>query len=454
MRLNLPNIRRIARSGTVFKEAFVPSPLCAPSRACLAAGRNYDSSGVPNNFQNDYPINQTTFFSKLRDTGYWTMTVGKDDLTKASQLGTRNHQGDWRGLFHQHELGFSDGLRSAGKMDVVDTKEPHDMYGHFLKEHSVTVNDTNLSAWNAHYTCMKHLDQCNYANMFPDSLYEDNWVAENALTLLRRRDQDRPYFMMVNFPGPHPPFLVTSNMTKLNLNQTYPKAIDNENSTSETCYVNGEPQDDDRCSYAAELLNLDQLFGKILNQVNEEKTIVCYASDHGEMLSDHGDVGKTMPWSGSVSVPLACSGPGIAKGKVVTRPVSTMDLAATFLDFGRAEKPEGMSSVSLRPLMSSSNENNDYDRPYISSGLDNWRMVVESETNLKFVCCKGKCPGVPKNAPDVDQNGWQQVLYNVSSDPYDMNPLTVDGDVMSRLRRQLPRSFGCGSPSSYHSTIH
>ena len=46
MRLNLPNIRRIARSGTVFKEAFVPSPLCAPSRACLAAGRNYDSSGV------------------------------------------------------------------------------------------------------------------------------------------------------------------------------------------------------------------------------------------------------------------------------------------------------------------------------------------------------------------------------------------------------------------------
>ena len=112
-----------------------------------------------------------------------------------------------------------------------------------------------------------------------------------------------------------------------------------------------------------------------------------------------------------------------------------------------------MSSVSLRPLMSS-NDENDYDRPYIASGLDNWRMVVESETNLKFVCCKGKCPGVPKNAPDVDQNGWQQVLYNVSSDPYDMNPLTVDGDVMSRLRKQLPRSFGCGVPSSYHSTIH
>ena len=30
-----------------------------------------------------------------------------------------------------------------------------------------------------------------------------------------------------------------------------------------------------------------------------------------------------------------CDGPGIAEGRIVTRPVSTMDLAATFLDFGR-----------------------------------------------------------------------------------------------------------------------
>jgi len=281
----------------------VPAPVCAPSRACLAAGREYDLAGVPNNFQNDYPINQTTFFSKLRDAGYWTMTTEKDDLTKASQLGTRNHEGDWRGLYHQQELGFSDGLRSAGKMDVVDTKEPHDLYGHFLKENVVIVNGTKMNAWDTHYTCMKHLDQCNRSGMFPDVYYEDNFVAENALELLRRRDMDRPYFMMINFPGPHPPFLVTSNMTILNSNQTYSKARDNENSTSESCFVNGEPQNNDRCSYAAELLNLDRLFGKILNEVNLSSTVVCYASDHGEMLSDHGDVGKTMPWQGSVSVP-------------------------------------------------------------------------------------------------------------------------------------------------------
>jgi hypothetical protein len=149
---------------------------------------------------------------------------------------------------------------------------------------------------------------------------------------------------------------------------------------------------------------------------------------------------------------VACMGPGIARGKIVTRPVPTMDLAATFLDFGHAEKPKTMSSVSLRPLMQKEIiSQQEYNRPYVSSGLDNWRMVVESDTNLKFICCKGTCPGAPKNVPDVDTNGWQQVLYNVSSDPFDMNPLTSTSylSVMSRLRAQLPASFGCGTSSIF-----
>jgi len=38
----------------------------------------------------DYPVNQTTFYDVMRDAGYWTMTTGKDDLTKHTQLGSRN----------------------------------------------------------------------------------------------------------------------------------------------------------------------------------------------------------------------------------------------------------------------------------------------------------------------------------------------------------------------------
>lgn len=40
-----------------------------------------------------------------------------------------------------------------------------------------------------------------------------------------------------------------------------------------------------------------------------------------------------MPWSGSIGVPLLCMGPGIGKGRTVGTPVTTMDLAGTFIDY-------------------------------------------------------------------------------------------------------------------------
>ena len=84
--LRVPFVQKAAAQGTRFTRAIVASPVCAPSRSCLASGREYDSAGVPSNFQNDYPVEQTTFYKLLRDQGgYWTMTVGKDDLTKSSR---------------------------------------------------------------------------------------------------------------------------------------------------------------------------------------------------------------------------------------------------------------------------------------------------------------------------------------------------------------------------------
>ena len=79
--LHVPHTRALAARGVRFTTAYVPAPVCAPSRACLAAGREYDAARVPSN-QHDYPVDQRTFYGALRDRGYHVMTVGKDDLTK------------------------------------------------------------------------------------------------------------------------------------------------------------------------------------------------------------------------------------------------------------------------------------------------------------------------------------------------------------------------------------
>jgi arylsulfatase A-like enzyme len=52
-----PNFDRIAAGGVRFSRAFVGAPVCAPSRACLASGRQYDQNTVPMNFHNDFHAN-------------------------------------------------------------------------------------------------------------------------------------------------------------------------------------------------------------------------------------------------------------------------------------------------------------------------------------------------------------------------------------------------------------
>ena len=40
--LKTPNINRLAEKGMLFTNAYTPSPLCSPARACLAIGRSYE----------------------------------------------------------------------------------------------------------------------------------------------------------------------------------------------------------------------------------------------------------------------------------------------------------------------------------------------------------------------------------------------------------------------------
>src|SRR5689334_12607233 len=60
--LRTPNLNQLAARGVTFTRAVVASPLCAPSRACLASGREYDGCGTPNNKFN-FPRQTQTFYS-------------------------------------------------------------------------------------------------------------------------------------------------------------------------------------------------------------------------------------------------------------------------------------------------------------------------------------------------------------------------------------------------------
>ena len=199
--LRMPTFDALVTNGSHFTQAYVPSPLCAPSRACLASGREYDHAGVLDNFSNDYPLNETTIYSLLKLAGYQTLTAGKDDLTKATGPGLN-------GTFNEKALGFSAGYRTCGKDDVLSGDTPHDPYGEFCNLTSVLVDGRAESLWHILATeqCCTVADgaagyDCAVPTVFPQPDYEDQYIATAAIKLLDARLPGVPWYLQVSDEG-------------------------------------------------------------------------------------------------------------------------------------------------------------------------------------------------------------------------------------------------------------
>ena len=68
---------------------------------------------------------------------------------------------------------------------------------------------------------------CKQATPLPQAAYEDNYVAHNAIELMRTKTPNTPWFLQVSFPGPHPPFVVTAAMMNSTHNISFPLAHNN-----------------------------------------------------------------------------------------------------------------------------------------------------------------------------------------------------------------------------------
>ena len=82
-----PALAKLARMGTVFTNAYCPSPLCMPSRSAFLSGRRVfqlQTYGNCNVFASDYP----TYGKVLADQGVHTVHIGKTDVYEpSSKLG-------------------------------------------------------------------------------------------------------------------------------------------------------------------------------------------------------------------------------------------------------------------------------------------------------------------------------------------------------------------------------
>ena len=310
--IRTPNLVRLANHGAWFTTAITPSPLCAPARAALASGLEYDRCGVPDN-THDYPLNQSTFYALLREAGYHVMGCGKFDLAKADF--------GWKidGSSRLAEWGFDEGIDSEGKWDGIASGqvEPRGPYIAYLEERGLRLT---------HVEDMLRRQSSRLAAFptpLPDDAYCDNWIAGIGLRLIASAPRHKPWFLQVNFAGPHDPWDITAAMAEMyrGINFPLPPGLNPGQAEAHLAV---------RQNYAAMIENIDRWLGVFLNTLQENgqfsETLVVVSSDHGEMLGDRGCWGKTVPCQGSLAVPLAISGPGVSQAAVVRSPTTILDL--------------------------------------------------------------------------------------------------------------------------------
>ncbi len=357
-----PNVERLAAEGVRFTNAVTPAPLCAPARACLASGREYDRCGVPSNKEN-YPANQPTVYQQLRSAGYHVMGCGKFDLHKPELdwgIDGKRKIGDW---------GFSDGIDNEGKHDGT---RAYTQAGRPMGPFLAYLEKQGLAKMHVEDYERRKGKDATFPTPLSDVAYGDNWIARNGLGLLDAAPKGKPWFLQVNFNGPHDPWDVTAGMQKAWRGVKFPGPNRCTQFTAEAHHLI-------RQNYAAMIENIDGRVGEFIEKVKQrgelENTLIVFSSDHGEMLGDHDLWGKTHPYQGSAGVPLVVWGQDARRGVTVKDPATTLDLSATFLDYAGVKRPSGMDSRSLRQLVSTGKGS----RTHVYSGVGPWRLVIEDE---------------------------------------------------------------------------
>jgi arylsulfatase A-like enzyme len=98
-------------------------------------------------------------------------------------------------------------------------------------------------------------------------------------------------------------------------------------------------------------LLLNRFFETLAEYGLRQDTIICFVSDHGELLGDHNAFRKILPYEGSVRVPFLLQGPRIPRQTVISDAVAELrDVMPTLLDAAGLAVPDGLDGKSLLPV--------------------------------------------------------------------------------------------------------
>jgi len=328
--LKTPNMDRLYQEGAWFKNAFVTTSLCSPSRASILTGSYSHVHTIVDN-EAPEPPGLIYFPQYLQKAGYQTSFFGK-----------------WH-------------------MGNEDDK-PRPGFDHW----------ESFRGQGVYYNPSLNIDGKEVA--YKDSTYITDLLTEHALSWLKNRDKSKPFFLYLSHKAVHAPFEPTRRHRGIykNLDYTLPPTY---YQTLNGDYKKlGWPEwvKQQRYSwhgvdymyhthisinelvrtYCETLMAVDESIGEVMDYLKKEgldkNTLIIYMGDNGFAFGEHGLIDKRTFYEESVKVPLLVHCPELfSGGQTINKMVQNIDIAPTILENAGLVKPAAMPGRSFLPLLKS-----------------------------------------------------------------------------------------------------
>lgn len=312
--IRTPNIDRIAREGTIFKNAFTTNALCLPSRASFLTGAYSHTTGATTNDEAQVPPQFKMVTDVLREHGYETAFIGKSHV---------------RGALMDHTWDYYFGFQGQANYLHPTITEGRD--GRY--EEPKTYNR-----------------------------YVDDVLTDKAVEWIRTRG-DKPFCLFLWFYAPHEPFYRPRRLLNLYNGVRIPvpgnfdedlgnyagksRAVASAYNKIGTTAVNDDgPRSLEEVvkDHYAGVVSNDEDVGRVLDALERKgklaDTAIMLSSDHGFFLGEHCFYDKRLMYEPSIRIPMILRWPGrIPAGGIREEMVLNIDAPMTLLEIAGLPAP-------------------------------------------------------------------------------------------------------------------
>lgn len=416
--LETPHMDDLAAQGVYFKNAFVTTALCSPSRASILTGQMMHNHGVVDN-NRPLPKRLELFPERLQLAGYETAFVGKW------------HMG---GEISEARPEFDYWVSFPGQ----GTYYPNNAFG---RATMLTVNNEEV----------------------PQKGYITDELTDYSLEFLNNRDSARPFFLYLSHKAVHATFEPAERHADQYAGKTIslgeapapgadvPMWVRNQRNSwhgDEFPYHSDLPLAEFKREYHRTLTAVDDSIGRLTNWLEEqglrENTVIILMGDNGFLFGEHGLIDKRNAYEESMRVPLLVSAPGrYAAGQTEASIVANIDIAPTLLALAGVQAPEHYDGASFAHLPSGTGKKISY-----PGSQDVWRDTLTYEYYWEF-----NYPQTPTTfAIRTDRYKYIQYhgvwdteeLFDLSKDPREASNLIEDPEYLAvkvELRKALYKSL-------------